>query len=151
MRTSGTEVTGRACNRDFSVVLGAIQAGRARGAALLASVRVVEPNQALQRAAGSVSAVSSCVADGTTGHALRSRCHCTSSANVTARALPKLPVPSTRNTCTVARSAKCSSVAHNTRDQSVRRRGVPTMYVVRRRTSSANTSNGLERYDTSKR
>jgi hypothetical protein len=151
MRTSGAEVTGTAYNRDSGVTLGTVKAGRASRAALLSSVWVVEPDQALQSAAGSVSAVRSGIANSTTDRVPWSRRHCTSSAYVTPRALSKLPVSCIRYTSTVLRSAKSGGVAHNARHQSVRRRGVATMYVVRCRTGTANTSNRLERYDTSKR
>lgn len=151
MRASGTEVTGTAYNRDSGVILRAVKAGRASRAALLSTVRVVESDQALQRAAGSVSAVCSSIANCATDRVHWSGRHCSSSAYVASRALSKLPVARMSNTSTVVRSAKCSRVAHNAGHQRVRRRRVATMYVVRSRAGSANTSDRLERYDTSKR
>jgi len=121
MRTSGTKVTGRACYRDFGVVLGAIKAGRTTRATLLAGVRVIVPKQALLRAAGSVSAISSCIAHGTTDRIPWGRRHSTSGANVPSRALAELPVTLLRNTSTVTSGTKCGDVAHNARHQSVGR------------------------------
>jgi hypothetical protein len=130
MRTSRTKVTSRTCNRDFSVILGAIKASRACRATLLPRVGVVVASEAPQCAAGSIAAICSCATHGTTNHIFRSRRHCPSSAYVPARALTKFSITRIRNTSTVTRSTKGGGVAYNARHQSVGGWGIPAMYVV---------------------
>lgn len=151
IRKRGTEVTGRARNRDLCVVLRAIKSGRASRAALLARVRVEVPSQTLHRAAGPISAVRPCIANATIDDILRSRCHRPSSANVTSRALAELPITSSSNTGAVMRGAQSGSITHNARHQSIGGGRVPAMYVVRGHATSTRTSERLKRNNTSHR
>jgi len=150
-RTSRAEVTSRACNRCFGVTLRTIKAGRAPRATLLASIGVVVPGQALESAAGSIPAVRPCTAHGTTDYIHWSGRHSPSGANVTTRALAKLAITCIRNTCAILRCTKRSRIPNNARNQSVGRRGVPTMNVVGSRADSARTPNRFEQNDTSER
>jgi hypothetical protein len=149
MRTSRTEITSRACDRDFGVVLRTIKASRARGTALLSCVGVVVASLTPQRAAGSIAAVRSSTTHGTTDHIFRSRSHCPASANVPARALTELPVTRCRNTSTITRGTQRSDIAHNARHQSVGGWSIAAMYVVGCRATSANAPERLERNHTS--